>query len=214
MKKLKLKSPAVIGASVCLLIVAMAIGGYYLINKNSVVSESVFTLDGTAYECSKPISGKSNSQESEFVPNNTEDLKNFCRPYNNDSDNPTSPSGCGPGGSYCIEYRAVIDILQREDVSSTISKYGSVRSSVKALGHKYIDDKQYLKRILPDYSNVAIDCIIVVHSPEGTRFFIENGEVHKNHDDHQYIEVPSEEFLASLNNAPDKDVNAFWLGLH
>ena len=135
---------------------------------------------------------------------------NFCRPYSSKDDT----SGCGPGGEYCIEYRAVLDILKREDVHATISKYGSVRSSVKALGHKYIDDKDYLNRILPNYNSVAIDCIIVVHSPDGTRFFIENGAVHENHEDHMYMEVPSEEFLASLNNASDEDVTAFWLSLH
>ncbi len=113
-----------------------------------------------------------------------------------------------------LEYRAVIDILKRKDVSSTIAKYDTTKAWVKALGHTYINDKDYLKRILPAYSSMKIDCVIVVHSPEGTRFFIENGEKHESHDDHRYIEVQAEEFLASLNKAPDADVTNFWLGLH
>lgn len=113
-----------------------------------------------------------------------------------------------------IEYRAVFDILKREDVSSIIAKYDTTQAWVRALGHKYIHAKEYLKRILPAYSDMKIDCIIVVHSPESTRFFIEDGEKHKSHHDHHYREVPAQEFLTSLNNAPDTDVTSFWLGLH
>ena len=191
-----------------LLLVGAAVGGFFYNKRNTETLQNGFFIDGTTYECSEAIPGKMTSEG--FSPKNMEDLRNFCRPYSSSND----PSGCGPGGEYCIEYRAVIDILKRNDVRATVSKYGSVRSSVKALGHTYIYDKEYLNRILPDYSNVAIDCIIVVHSPDGTRFFIENGDVHKSHDDHKYIEVPSEKFLASLNRASDEDVTAFWLGLH
>lgn len=108
----------------------------------------------------------------------------------------------------------MLDILRKEDVATLIGKYSPAEAWVKALGHTYIHDKAYLNRILPIYSTIKIDCIIVVHSPEGTRFFIENGEKHETHDDHQYLEVPAAEFLASLYNAPDADVTAFWLGLH
>jgi uroporphyrinogen-III synthase len=99
-------------------------------------------------------------------------------------------------------------------VGSVIEKYGVEEASARALRHKYIEDKDYLSRILPEYSAENIDCIIVVHSPEGTRFFLENGEVHTEHDDHKYIELASEDFVASLNKAPKQDVIDFWLGLH
>ncbi len=65
----------------------------------------------------------------------------------------------------------------------------------------------------PGFDAPTVDCIIVVHSPEGTRFFVENGAVHESHSDHRYEEVPADEFLASLNAASDEDVTAFWLGL-
>lgn len=207
MKKLnKYKKSSLLLAVI--LLVGIAVGGYFYTKKTNETLNSVFYIDGTAYECSEAIPGKVTSEG--ISPKNIEDLRNFCRPYSSSND----PLGCGPGGEYCIEYRAVIDILKRGDVRATVSKYGSVRSSVRALGHKYIDDKEYLTRILPGYSGTTIDCIIVVHSPESTRFFIENGDVHESHDDHKYIEVPSDEFLTSLNNASDEDVTAFWLGLH
>ena len=152
------------------------------------------------YSCSKEIEvkyqGSSPGPGAVYAPVNQEEFKKYCR------------------SNAAIEYRAVIDILKRDDVSSIIAEYDTTQASVRALGHKYIHDKDYLKRILPAYSDIKIDCIIVVHSPEGTRFFIENGEKHESHEDHHYMEVPAAEFLASLNNAPDADVTDFWLGLH
>jgi hypothetical protein len=207
MKKLNLYKKSSL-LFIAIILAGISIGGYFYTKLTNETHKSVLNINGTTYECSKAIPVKMTSEG--FSPKNIEDLRNFCRPYSKSND----PSGCGPGSKYCIEYRAVIDILKRKDVSATVSKYGSVRSSVRALEHKYIGDKEYLSRILPDYINVIIDCIIVVHSPEGTRFFIENGEVHETHNDHKYIEIPSEEFLASLNNASDEDVTAFWLGLH
>jgi hypothetical protein len=152
------------------------------------------------YSCSKEIEvkyqGSSLGPGAVYTPVNQEEFKKYCR------------------SNAAIEYRAVIDILKRDDVSSVIAKYDTTQASVRALGHKYIHDKDYLKRILPTYSDIKIDCIIVVHSPEGTRFFIEDGEKHESHHDHHYLEVPDTEFLASLNNASDADITAFWLALH
>lgn len=157
--------------------------------------------DGTyLYSCSKKIEviyqGSSFGPGAVYIPINQEEFRKYCR------------------SNAAIEYRAVIDILKRGDVSSIVSKYDTSQASVRALDHKYIHDKDYLKRILPAYSNIKIDCIIVLNSPEGTQFFIENGEKHESHDDHKYMEVPTAEFLASLNRASDTDVTDFWLGLH
>jgi hypothetical protein len=156
------------------------------------------------YECSRTIhgqwakgsAGQIPSPAWEFRPDSIEEAKKYCR----------------EGG--IIEYKSVLDIMKMKDISEIVEKYDSYEVSVKALSHKYINDKEYLSRILPNYKSSSIDCIIVVNSPEGTRFFLENGDVHDDHDDHKYIEVPAEEFLASLNNAPDADVTAFWLALH
>ena len=152
------------------------------------------------YTCSKDIEviyeGSSHGPGEVYRPVNQEQFSKYCR------------------SDAVIEYKAVIDILKRQDVDSLIEKYDTTQASVRALGHAYIQDKDYLNRILPAYSDVKIDCIIVVHSPERTRFFIEDGEVHDSHDDHQYREVPAKEFLTSLNNASSEDVTNFWLGLH
>ncbi|MBX4191252.1 MAG: hypothetical protein KW804_00425 [Candidatus Doudnabacteria bacterium] len=172
--------------------------------KPQSTSESSFLLNEMGYECSKKIDGRwveayvgnPGSPGYYFQPTNQEDLQKYCRTTS------------------IIEYRAVLDILRKEDVGRTIEKYSTAEAWVRALGHKYIHDKDYLNRILPAYSSMKIDCIIVVHTPESTRFFIENGEKHDSHNDHQYLEVSATEFLSSLNNASDEDVNNFWLALH
>jgi hypothetical protein len=218
MKKLKLKHrlkpPVIILIVVVLVFLGVAATLIVLRNTNTEkgqeqgryasTQESSFLYNEIYYKCSKPISGKwgehsvgwSGGQGWYFFPDSQEDLEKYCRM------------------TAVIEYRAVLDILRRPDVSATIAKYDTTQAWVRALGHDYIHDKAYLDRILPAYSDMKIDCIIVVHSPEGTRFFIENGEVHKSHDDHQYMEVPAAEFLESLNNAPAADVTAFWVALH
>lgn len=176
-------------------------------------SNDTFTYQGEKYECSKNVSGRSTI--SGFKPGDQQEFDKFCRIYQRFPGVPDQCLGSNvPTYCHTIEYRAVIDILRRDDVAKTIQKYDTTQASVRALGHRYINDKDYLKRILPAYSDMKIDCIIVVHSPEGTRFFIENGEKHESHDDHYYLEVPSNEFLTSLNNAPDTDMTNFWLGLH
>ena len=165
---------------------------------------SSFLYQETFYECSKEIPGEwtearvgvQGENGYYFIPENQSDLEKYCRV------------------NAVIEYRAVLDILKKEDVQKTIEKYDTTQAWVRALGHMYINDKAYLNRILPAYKDIKIDCIIVVHSPEGTRFFIENGEKHTSHDDHQYLEVDATEFLTSLNKAPDADVTNFWLSLH
>jgi hypothetical protein len=166
--------------------------------------EENFLYQETFYQCSRKIEGSweparvgmQGSPGYYFIPKNNTDLQKYCRI------------------NAVIEYQSVLDILKREDVYDVIERYDPNVAWVRALGHKYINDKDYLKRILPAYSDIKIDCIIVVHSPEGTRFFIENGEIHESHDDHRYMEVESEKFLSSLNNSSDTDITNFWLGLH
>ncbi len=172
--------------------------------KPESASESSFLLNEIYYDCSRLIDGdwvearvgQLGEPGYYFKPSNQEDFEKYCR------------------AGAVIEYRAVLDILRRDDVYQLIAKYNTSEAWVRALGHRYINDKNYLTRILPAYSNLKIDCVIVVHSPEGTRFFIENSERHENHEDHQYLEIPTATFLTSLNRASDEDVTNFWLGLH
>lgn len=204
-RKITMLIVAVVGLIVLFALLRLATGS----NRDS------FTLEGIEYTCSGPIHGRyvydrggeAGTFGFYFEPSNQEDFQRYCRSY---SDYPTFDDGSGGG---FVEFRAVLDILQREDVHDVIARHAPVEAWVKALSHKYIDDKEYLHRILPAYNASQIDCLIVVHSPEGTRFFIEYGANHESHDDHQYLEVPAAEFLASLNRASDEDITNFWLGL-
>ncbi len=173
---------------------------------NTKSSESSFRLNGVAYDCSQPIEGEwSQGWDASFQPEDQEEFQKFCRV--------TSDENVETNGNVIIEYRAVIDILRKDHVREIIDRYDPTEAWVRALSHDYIKDKEYLNRILPSFNSEHIDCIIVVHSPESTLFFVEVGETHHSHDDHQYIEVPADEFLTSLNSATDEDITAFWLGL-
>jgi len=147
------------------------------------------------YSCSKEIEvvyqGSSFGPGAVYRPVNQEEATKYCR------------------SNAAIEYHAIIDVLKKPDVAKTIETYNTSQAWVKALNASYIKDKDYMHRILPDYKDMKIHCVIVVHSPEGTRYFLEDGDK-----DHEYVEVKSEVFLASLNLASDEDVTSFWLGLH
>ncbi len=207
------KRTLVIAAASLVIVIVAIVGSFGFLRKNSHPEKgsrpsgrtaASFLYQEVYYDCSRAIRGTWTEAKIGlmaepgwyFVPASQNDLRKYCRETS------------------VIEYHAVIDILKREDVGSVIAKYDTTQAWVRALGHTYIHDKEYLTRILPAYSAVKIDCIIVVHSPEGTRFFIEDGEKHASHNDHHYLEVPAGEFLSSLNNAPSTDVTNFWLGLH
>ena len=160
-----------------------------------------FMYDDRGYNCSKEIEGEwisvdrfSSNRGYSFVPDDHDEVKKYCRSYYPEA---------------VIEYLSVIEILERDDVDRVIAEYDTTEAWVKALRHRYIDDQDYMKRILPDYEDMNIACVIVVHSPEGTRFFLEDG----NATEDKFIEVDDTEFLASINDAPEEDANSFWLGL-
>lgn len=156
-----------------------------------------FVYAEVGYQCSKLIAGtygvttgQTGQKKNHFVPDDLEELQKFCRT------------------TFAIEYHALIDVLRKPEVDSLISRYNTAEAWVRVLNYELIEDKDYVKRILPSYTDTNIHCIVVVHSPEGELFYLEDGD-----NDHVYIEVPEEEFLTSLNKASDEDVNRFWLNL-
>lgn len=165
--------------------------------KPSETSLSSFESNEVGYECSRPIEGdwktirgQIGQEKWTFVPDSIEELQRWCRT------------------TYTIEYHAVVDLLKRPDISEVIEKYDPTLAWLKVLNYDLIEDETYVDRILPEHSDFNTHCIVVLHSPEGERFFLENGDV-----EHDYREVPAEEFLASLNSASDEDINQFWLNL-
>ena len=165
--------------------------------------ESSFLLNEIGYVCSKKIEGEwipasigpSGQPGYYFQPTNLEDLEKYCRE------------------DYIIEYHAAIEILKRPEVDQAIGKFDHTEAWVKVLNAQYIQDKDYLNRIVPNYSHLKIHCIIVFHSPEENRFFIEVHEDEDHNAGFEYIEIPAEEFFQSLNNAPNHDIHTFWLNI-
>lgn len=152
------------------------------------------------WSCSQPIEGRwvegsigpASNPAWEFIPSSADEAAKYCRVNG------------------VVEYHAALDILQRPDVKKVIDAYDSTLAWVKVLNYQLIEDKDYLNRILPDYADTMIHCIIVVYSPEGERFFLEEKDAS---DESFYTEILATEFLASLNSASDADVTSFWLNL-
>jgi hypothetical protein len=199
-----------------MLLVAAALAGVLVFQatRSHVEQRSTFTYGSGTFECSKPIAGtwtkNPNPNDLEFadwfVPVRLSDLQKFCR---------TTSS---------IEYHAVVDVLARPDVAAVIGRYPTEVASVRALAAKYITDPALLHRILPEYRNVKIYCVIVVQSPEGNRFFLElvdgahleqaDPSAERDPRTDAYVEVPAEKFLASLHQADPSDISEFWMSLH
>ncbi len=104
-----------------------------------------------------------------------------------------------------IEYHAAAEIYERPDVKTVIDKYPSHIAWVSPLNYAYIEDKDFVKKLLPDYAHVNVHCILVAHSPDGTRYFLEDGDTAD-----VFIEIPSDEFNEMLMNASPEDVETFW----
>lgn len=115
---------------------------------------------------------------------------------------------CGLNGNYCaviIEYHAAIEVYEMPGIKAEIDTYSTDEAWVSPLNYAYVEDKDFINRILPLYTDINIHCIIRVHLPNGDRFFLEDGDV-----EHHFIEVSEQDFLTSLNQASKDDVETFW----
>ncbi len=116
------------------------------------------------YECSKPIKMVSNTlnkdgQYVSFRPVDENEARVFCHM------------------TYAIEYKGKLKVLQKTEVLEMISRYSYKDVSVKALEFKYIEDKAFVNRLLPQYANTEIGCIIVVETPNEKKVYLEDEEL-------------------------------------
>ena len=130
---------------------------------NSQYKESaVYYLGGTGgYACSRPIKLVSNSvnlkgEAVDFNPVDESEAKLFCHM--------TSAE----------EYKGKIKVLQMPEVIKLIAQYRYKDVSIKALEFKYIQDKEYVHRLLPDYQDKKIGCIILLITPGGDKVYLED----------------------------------------
>ncbi len=128
-------------------------------------------------------------------------------------------SGGGTGGGYvpvdaseaklfchttaAIENEGKIKVLQRSEVIELISHYTYKDVSIKALEFKYIEDKEYVHRLLPEYQDREIGCIIVLETPNEKRVYLEDEDLET------FEELDYQTFAQYLNQVSEADRKLF-----
>lgn len=122
---------------------------------------SGFSDDAGGTECSKPIRMVSYTinKKREYVnfrPVDPEEARVFCHI------------------TYAIEYKGKLTVLQKPEVLALIAKYPYKDVSIKALEFKYIQDTDFVNRLLPQYIGREIGCIIVLETPNEKLVYLED----------------------------------------
>ena len=132
------------------------------ISNSQFKEASSYYISGTGgYECSRPIKLVSNTVDKQgealdFNPVDESEAKLFCHM--------TSAE----------EYKGKIKVLQKPEVIKLIAQYRYKDVSIKALEFKYIQDKEYVHRLLPDYKDKEIGCIILLITPGVDKVYLED----------------------------------------
>ncbi len=133
-------------------------------NKPKYELMSGYSDGSRGYQCSKPIKMVSNTitkiqEYTNFRPVDPEEARVFCH------------------ATSVIEYKGKLTVLQRPEVLELISKYEYKDINIKALEFKYIEDKNFINRILPAFMNKEIGCIIIVETPNEKKVYLEDEEL-------------------------------------
>lgn len=146
------------------------------------------------YECSKPIQLKLTKVSSyspdggmidAYVPVDPDEARLFCHM------------------TYAIEYKGKLEILRRPDVLGLVNQYPYKDSSIKALEFQYIQDKDYVHRLLPMYQDREIGCIIVLETPGEKRVYLEDEDLET------FEEMDYTAFMQQLNTVSPADRQLF-----
>ena len=145
-----------------------------------------FVSDTGEFRCSKPIKLVSYTLDKEgtatkFSPVDPDEAKLFCHL------------------TFAIEYKGKIKILQRPDVLALVSKYQYKDVSIKALEFQYIQDKDFVDRLLPTYKNREIGCIIVLETPNEKKVYLEDEKLET------FEELDFQKFQQYLDLASEAD---------
>jgi len=116
------------------------------------------------YECSRPIKlqkrGRAatmlGGERTVYLPVDTDEANLFCHDV------------------AIIEYKGKLTVLQKREVLDLIGKYQYKDVTIKALEFKYIQDKEFVNRLLPQYRDREIGCIIILETPKEKLVFLED----------------------------------------
>jgi hypothetical protein len=138
-----------------------------LVQTNAPVYKDItsFSGPGGGAACSKPLraasytKNKFTGERVNFYPVNKDEAALFCH------------------NTYAIEYKGKLTVLQKPEVLELINKYSYKDVSIKALEFKYIEDRQFVHRLLPQYANREIGCIIVIETPNEKLVYLEDEDL-------------------------------------
>lgn len=148
------------------------------------------------YECSKPIKAASTTinkftgEAYHFTPVDQDEANLFCHT------------------TFVIEYKGKLTVLQKPEVISLINKYPYKDVSIKALEFKYIEDKEFVHRLLPTYKDREIGCIILLETPNEKKVYLENEQLET------FEELDYQEFESYLENISEEDRQLFLVNLN
>jgi hypothetical protein len=168
-------------------------------SSKSLFKDVMSYSDGSAiYSCSKPIRAKLtkipsqiDGQEAEdYIPVNIDEAKLFCH------------------STAVIENEGKKKVLQRPEVLALINKYQYKDVGIKALEFKYIQDKQFINRLLPSKKDENIGCIIILETPGEKRVYLENDKLETIEETNYQI------FSQNLDRVSPEDKKLFLDNLH
>ncbi len=149
-----------------------------------------YGTDSGGFACSKPIRMISNTLDKNgeyvsFQPVDQEEARVFCHMTS------------------AIEYKGKLKVLQKPEVLALISKYQYKDVSIKALEFKYIEDKDFVHRLLPVYKDREIGCIIVLETPGEKKVYLEDEKLDT------FEELNYKTFEEDLGSVGEKDRRLF-----
>ncbi len=135
-----------------------------LTDKPNYKEQSAYGTDAGGFECSKPIRMVSYTLNKKheyvnFLPADPEEARVFCHM------------------TYAIEYKGKITVLQKPEVLALISKYQYKDVSIKALEFALIKNEGFVDRLLPQYKDREIGCIIILETPNEKMVFLEDEDL-------------------------------------
>ena len=153
---------------VLIILVGIVLAGWVAYRYYGITSKYVteYSTGDAGYACSKPIKvqgqrklvqqQRGSNWETLYLPVDPDEAKLFCH------------------GTWIEEYKGKLTVLQKLEVLDIIRKYPYKDVSIKALEFALIKNEGFVDRLLPQYKDREIGCIIILETPNEKMVFLED----------------------------------------
>ena len=192
-----------------LLLVGWVAYRYYRVTPRSVIENAnepqfkyvtEYSTGDAGYACSKPVKVQrqrrlvqhmlGSNGETLYLPVDPDEAKLFCH------------------GTWIEEYKGKLTVLQKPEVLDLISKYQYKDVSIKALEFKYVQNREFVNRLLPQYKDREIGCIIILETPNERMVFLEDEGLQT------FVQMDYKLFDKQLDKVGPADKQIFLKSLH